>query len=117
MELPPKSEAGRRIIPIPAALRATLKARAAIGGYVSRYTPDSLSKALQRVERRAGVPHIGMHGLRHTMATNAVRAGVSLRVVQQIVGHASFALTARVYTHPDEEMLREAVDMAAAVVV
>ena len=61
--------------------------------------------------------HIGLHGLRHTFATNAVRAGNSLRTVQQLIGHASFALTASVYTHPDAEMLRAAVDSAAAYVV
>ena len=113
----PKSAAGRREIPIPQALRAPLAARAAIGGYVTGLTPEALTRALRRVERRAGVPHIGLHGLRHTMATNAVRAGASLRTVQQLVGHASFALTAAIYTHPDTEMLREAVDSAARYVV
>lgn len=113
----PKSAAGMREIPIPRALRAPLAARAAIGGYVTAVTPEALTRALQRVERRAGVQHIGLHGLRHTMATNAVRAGVSLRVVQQLVGHSSFALTASVYTHPDEDMLRRAVDDAAQFVV
>lgn len=113
----PKSAAGRRDIPIPKALRAPLAARMAIGGYVAAVTPEALSRVLQRVERRAGVQHIGLHGLRHTMATNAVRAGASLRVVQQLVGHSSFALTASVYTHPDEEMLRRAVDDAARFVI
>lgn len=116
-DVAPKSDAGRRDIPVPRALRAPLAARAAIGGYVSRLTPDSLSRALRRVEARAGVTHIGLHGLRHTMATNAVRAGVSLRVVQQLIGHSSFALTARVYTHPDADMLRDAVDVAAQYVI
>lgn len=116
-DMQPKSAAGRRVIPIPRALRAPLAARAAIGGYVTAMTPESLSRALRRVERRAGVQHIGLHGMRHTMATNAIRAGVSLRTLQQLIGHSSFALTARVYTHPDEEMLRTAIDSAASVVV
>lgn len=116
-DVAPKSDAGRRDIPIPRALRAPLAARAAIGGYVSGLSPDSLSRVLRRVEARAGVSHIGLHGLRHTMATNAVRAGVSLRVVQQLIGHSSFALTARVYTHPDADMLRDAIDNASRFVV
>jgi integrase len=116
-DVQPKSDAGRREIPIPRALRAPLAARAAIGGYVTQRTPEGLARDLRRVERLAGVQHIGLHGLRHTMATNAVRAGVSLRVVQQLIGHSSFALTARVYTHPDAEMLRAAIDSAAAFVV
>lgn len=117
VDVPPKSDAGRRVIPIPRSLRPVIASRAMIGGRVARLTPDGLSGALRRAEERAGVKHIGLHGLRHTMATNAVRGGVNLRVVQQILGHSSYALTARVYTHPDLEMLRYAVDAAYQSVV
>ena len=117
VDVPPKSDAGRRDIPIPRELRPILAARAAIGGYVTALTPEGLRIALERAERRAGVKHIGLHGLRHTMATNAVRGGVSLRLVQNLLGHTSYTLTARVYTHPDLEMLRYAVDAAYQSVV
>ena len=117
VDVPPKSDAGRRDIPIPRELRPILAARAAIGGYVTTLTPEGLRIALERAERRAGVKHIGLHGLRHTMATNAVRGGVSLRLVQNLLGHTSYTLTARVYTHPDLEMLRYAVDAAYQSVV
>ena len=117
VDAPPKSDAGRRDIPIPEPLRRTIVARAAIGGYVTDLSPEGLSGALRRAEKRAGVAHIGIHGLRHTMATNAVRVGVSLRIVQQLLGHSSFNLTARVYTHPDIDMMRCAVDSAWKCVV
>lgn len=117
VEVPPKSDAGRRVLPIPRALRGPIAARAAIGGYVTQLTPEGLRNALERVERRAGVKHIGLHGLRHTMATNAVRGGVNLRLVQNLLGHTSYTLTARVYTHPDLEMLRYAVDAACLCMV
>ena len=117
VEVPPKSDAGRRVLPIPRALRGPIAARAAIGGYVTQLTPEGLRIALERVERRAGVKHIGLHGLRHTMATNAVRGGVNLRIVQNLLGHTSYTLTARVYTHPDLDMLRCAVDAACQCVV
>lgn len=117
IEVPPKSDAGRRVIPIPQALRAPLAARAAIGGYVTALTPEGLGRALRRAEIRAGVTHIGLHGLRHTMATNAVRGGVNLRLVQNLLGHTSYNLTARVYTHPDLQMLKYAVDAAYVSVV
>lgn len=117
VDSPPKSDAGQRVIPIPRVLRPLLASRAQIGGLVTNLSPEGLTGALRRVEARAGVSHIGLHGLRHTMATNAVRGGASLRVVQQLLGHASFALTARVYTHPDLDMLRYAVDAAYQSVV
>jgi len=116
-EAAPKSASGQRDIPIPDALRGIMKARAAIGGYVCKYTPEGLRGALLRAERRAGVPHIGLHGLRHTMATNAVRSGASLRTVQKLLGHSSFTLTASIYTHPDIDMLRDALESASKIVI
>ena len=77
VETPPKSRAGRRDVPIPEALRRLLAARRQLSGRVSGLTAAGLYDALRRCERAAQVPHIGLHGLRHTMATNVVRSGGS----------------------------------------
>lgn len=53
------------------------------------------------------------HMLRHTAATNWVRAGVDLDVVQRLLGHASLASTA-VYLHASDEDRRRAVEAVAA---
>ena len=50
----------------------------------------------------------GIHGLRHTHATQLMKSGVNARVIQERLGHADVAFTLRTYTHPDEEMHREA---------
>lgn len=49
---------------------------------------------------RAGVPvHYRMHDLRHTAASHLLADGVPLPEVSQILGHASPAITARLYAH------------------
>jgi len=53
------------------------------------------------------------HMLRHTAATNWVRAGVDLDVVQKLLGHASLASTT-VYLHARDEDRRRAVEAVAA---
>ena len=53
------------------------------------------------------------HMLRHSAATNWVRAGVDLDVVQALLGHASLASTT-VYLHAHDEDKRRAVEAVAA---
>jgi len=52
--------------------------------------------------------HVTPHMLRHTFATRMMRR-TSIRVVQQLLGHASLSST-QVYTHPDIQDLRKAVN-------
>lgn len=114
-ECSPKSKAGKRDLPIPGTLMPILRARARIGGYVASCAETGLRGALVRCCALAGVPCVTLHGLRHTMATNATRAGVGLRVLQQELGHADAATTARVYAHTDMHMLADAIESAWSV--
>ena len=47
----------------------------------------------------AGIQHITLHNLRHTMATLALDFGVSTNVVQERRGHASAKTTHDIYAH------------------
>lgn len=42
---------------------------------------------------------VGIHELRHTFATRSIEAGIDLRVLQEILGHASYSTTADIYVH------------------
>jgi site-specific recombinase XerD len=47
-----------------------------------------------------------IHWLRHTFITRKIEEGASVGAVSQLVGHASPAITLRVYAHASAKMLR-----------
>ena len=61
--------------------------------------PDRFTRTFQSAARRAGVPRIRLHDLRHTWATLALTAGVHPKVVSERLGHATTAITLDVYSH------------------
>ena len=50
-----------------------------------------------RVLERGNISSCGVHILRHTYATNALRAGVDVKVLSKLLGHASVAITLDIY--------------------
>ena len=107
----PKSESSTRTIPIPAALLPRLRTERGLpDAYVCRITPSALSHAHAKLVKQLGLPHIGLHGLRHSFATSSAKHCSDIRSLQAILGHSSYAVTANIYLHPDHEMLSRAID-------
>lgn len=61
--------------------------------------PQTIARHLRSLADAAGVPRIGVHGMRHSCATLALDAGVPLEIVSDRPDHSSIAITADIYTH------------------
>jgi integrase len=78
--------------------------------------PDYVSRHFQALCKKAGVPVIRLHDLRHTSATLGLLAGVSIKAISARVGHSSSWFTADRYVHVDHAVARDAAERIAEVV-
>ena len=62
-----------------------------------------MSSAFTAATDRFGLPRIGVHGLRHSYATTALRAGVSPEVVSKRLGNSSVVIPLALYAHVFEQ--------------
>jgi len=76
-------------------------------GAISRST---VFRRVKRCAQLAGIKaHVSPHTLRHSCASHLLARGMDLRLVQELLGHASLATT-QVYTHIDKTRLRAVYD-------
>lgn len=133
----PKTKRGRRLIALDQATAATLKEQgrrqkvdrlAAGGGWTDSghvftredgepYHPERVSKLFTASAKRAGLPRIRLHDLRHTYATLALSAGIHPKVVSERLGHANIAITLDTYSHAIPALSEEAAELVAALVL
>ena len=68
-----------------------------------------------RIRRRAGLLDVRLHDLRHSFASFLVKEGVSLYVVQQLLGHTQPRTTQR-YAHLAQQTLLDATEVVSSVI-
>ena len=126
-----KTAAADRYVPIPEYLSVRLSSgdpytymfRNSRGGKLTPGNRDRLWKTFRRAldsylecnvskdelnSVKTAVPTFTPYCLRHTYATDLMRAGVDIRTAQYLMGHSSIKMTADVYTHVDTDAVRDA---------
>lgn len=124
----PKSRRGRRTLAVDtpavialAALRNAQEENATVlGGRVPEYvvtdhsglpiSPETLTRKFYAATKRARLPQIRLHSLRHTWASFALQEGVSVHVVAGRLGHSDPGFTLRTYAPFMPSQDREAIE-------
>ncbi len=71
---------------------------------------DFIRRSFKTILRRAELPDIRFHDLRHTAATLLLAAGENMRTIQEMLGHSRFGTTADIYAHVLPEQKRRAAE-------
>mgnify|MGYP003434159089 CR=1 FL=1 len=70
--------------------------------------PATAYSRLKTILKKAGLPSIRFHDLRHTFATHALSSGVDARTLSGILGHTNASFTLDTYTHVTNDMQKNA---------
>ena len=124
VEGPLKTKNAYRTLPLSADAIDVLKTQKKKGGN-SQYvfpsptggpiSPDSVLHMLHRVLKRAGLPKVRFHDLRHTFATLALQNGVDIKTVSGMLGHFSAGFTLDTYAHVTTAAQKEAANTMGGV--
>jgi integrase len=105
----PKSQGGRRRVPIPAVLReylakhriATGRAEGLVFGSMATkpFAPSPVRERADEAWEQAGLRRITLHEARHTFASLMIAAGVNAKALSTYMGHSSVAFTLDRYGH------------------
>jgi integrase len=118
-ESTPKTNAGRRTIPLDESLIGLLRShrsrqaqeRLAAGSSYDRrgflvadelghpYSPDWISDRFEKLVAASELPRIRLHDCRHTAATLMLAAGTPTKIVAELLGHSSPTITLETYAH------------------
>ncbi|MDQ6659497.1 MAG: site-specific integrase, partial [Chloroflexota bacterium] len=130
VETEPKTAAGKRLISLPSFLLEMLEQHRVKqgeqqlkladswenrdlvfpdlhGGY---FNPNYLLRVFKKLLKKAGVPHMPFHDLRHSAATILLSMGVNMKVVQGLLGHSDIAITLGRYSHLLPSMQKDIID-------
>lgn len=106
----PKSPTSYRDIPIIPHLSLLLKKygvdRLSFENYVLSnrevpYEPRTLQYGFTRFFQKCNITELHFHCLRHTFATRCIRAGMDMKTLSEILGHANVGITMNIYVHSD----------------
>lgn len=95
-----KNESSQRVVPIfiPQLIEALEREKRETGPVV-RYTPNALHKKINQVCKKAGLPLVGVHGLRHSFASLGFHLRMSEQEIMEIGGWSDYQTVHKIYKH------------------
>ncbi|GEA15567.1 site-specific integrase [Moorella sp. E308F] len=126
----PKTKQSKRTIPIPKSILTELKAHKIRQDHEKSQAgpkyqdndlvfataegkpinPRNFNRSFYRLVKKAGLPPINPHALRHTFATRLLEADEHPKVVQDLLGHSQISLTLDTYSHASMDLKRRAAE-------
>ena len=76
--------------------------------------PQTAYGHLKTILKKAGLPNIRFHDLRHTFATHTLTSGVDAKTLSGILGHTNASFTLDTYTHVTTDMQKQASDIVGS---
>jgi integrase len=113
----PDSKTGQKTVILNAPALSVLNTLERVGPYVipgddPKKPRSDLKRPWNAIIKRAGLPGVRLHDLRHTYASFGAGSGLGLPIIGRLLGHAQPATTAR-YAHLDNDPLRRASEAIA----
>ena len=105
----PKTNSAKRSVPIPDFMMNLLKKfRNQSDFYIlsdseTPTEPRTMQRRFKAVFKKANLPSVNFHSLRHLFATNCIKAGFDVKTLSEILGHASVETTLKLYVHSSME--------------
>ena len=112
-----KSATSNRIIPIPSNIFPLLIDAQNQSGFVIKgktyeyIDPRSYQNLFHKCLDSCNLRNINYHALRHTFATRCIEAGVDIKTLSEILGHASVNITLNTYVHSSLEHKRKQIEL------
>lgn len=109
----PKSANSKRSIPIPTFLLKLLKEMEGeptayvLSGTEKIIEPRTMQYRFQAILKKAQLPSIRFHSLRHMFATNCIALGFDVKTLSELLGHSSVQTTLNRYVHSSMDRKRE----------
>lgn len=104
----PKSNSSKREIPIPPFLLNKIRTIPRKGDFViskngKHFDARTYRRHFKKILKKAHLPDIKFHSLRHTFSTRALEVGMDYKTLSEILGHSSVGITLDLYAHSLKE--------------
>ena len=120
----PKTISSKRLIPIPSPLHSVLSeyrkiasSAYVVSGTESFVSPRTFDARFHKVLNHCHIADLNYHSLRHTFATRCIEAGVDVKSLSEILGHANVSITLNTYVHSSLEMKKSQLEKLALLTI